>query len=192
MIVSALVFAQACLPPAVQPGTAEVTPRFHDEEPTLIELARVPGEADRRALLVVYPRAVCSGWTNIVLVDERGEFVGAVSPGTASLVSVRAGDRSLYAIPSIEITSPVRASAVFSKVAVPPLPAGIVFRSRAWSIYECGTSEYADAEIATKSELEELLDEEDLRWLEPRRHEGQAWLDAHGERMREVLARSAR
>ncbi len=187
-VVAALVFVQACLPASVQPGMVDAVPRVHDGEPSLVELARAPGQAEQRALLVVYPRSWCSGTASVVLVDEDGSFVGAVAPGTAALLSVPSDARSLFAISSVEIAAPLHASSELSKVVLPAQPAGLLFRSRQWSNRDCATGQYADPATASKAELEAVLAEEEIRWIEPRRREGQAWLDAHRDRVREVIA----
>lgn len=191
VIASAFAFAAACVPPSAQPGMVEVAPRAHDAEPSLVELARVPGERDRRPLLVVYPRTGCSGSASMVLVDDHARFVGAVLPGSATLLAVPSETRTLFAISSVEIAAPVRTWSALSIVDVPAAPSGLLLRSRRWSGRDCGTGQYADVVTATKAELEDVLAEEDdrIRWLAPRPSDGQAWLDAHRARVREVIAR---
>lgn len=177
------------MPDAVQPGMVAVAPRTHEREPALLELSRVTPSPGRRALLVVHPRTACSGSASLVLLDADGAFVGALPPGTAALLDVGAAQRSLMAVSSVELAAPVRTWSAFAEVAVPPPPSGLVVRTRRWDARECGGGQYADVVTATKAELEAVLAEAEIRWLAARPAEGQAWLDAHRARVRELVAR---
>ncbi|HEY8075103.1 MAG TPA: hypothetical protein VIF62_13360 [Labilithrix sp.] len=177
----------ACVPVRVD-GMADRLERPHAEDAELVELARVEPAADERALLVVFPRAACSGSARMVFVDARGDFVGAVAPGDAAIVTVRQDVRALVAISSIEITAPVGLFAITDVVPMPRAPSGLLLHTRcAWR----GNGQYADSVAATKAELETAIAEATLRWLEPRREEGQAWLDRHRPRVDEILGRHA-
>ena len=186
----ALLLAAGCLPPQTTPGMSPAAPRPHDRDLSLVELARVaPALDDQRALLVVYPRDACSGSASMVLVDDGGGFLGAVGPGSAALLSIPKTTRALYAMSSVEVYAPVTTWAARFEVVLPPAPGGLVFRTRRFDARLCGNGQYADPIAASKDELEEILADADLRWLELRRDDGQAWLDAHRERVREVIAR---
>jgi len=162
--------------------------RAHDADPSLLELARVAPPAEHRALLVVYVRTACSGSASTVFMDEQGDFMGAVSPGTAALIDVPASLRTLVAVSSVEVSAPFRAWAIADEVRVPPAPSGLLVRTLRWNARECGNGQYAEVRGASKTELEETIADAELRWLEPRRRAGQAWLAAHGARVGEVLA----
>ncbi|MBX3187490.1 MAG: hypothetical protein KF819_10770 [Labilithrix sp.] len=179
-----------CMPAQRTPGMIATTPRAHAIEPSLDELARADGETERRALLVVYPTSACSGSASTVLADEEGNFLAAVPPGSASLVSIPARTRALITFSSIEVTAPRASWTASADVVVPPSPDGIILVAARVSARECSNGQYADARPATKAELEATLAESEITWLEPRREEGQAWLDAHADRVAEVLGTS--
>lgn len=160
------------------PGMRDARPRPHPAAPSLIELARVEGKADERALLVVHPRTARSGSASAVVVDDQGRFLGAIAPGTASLLSVPAGARKLVVFSSVEVTAPVGAWFKTDEIAA-PLPSGLVIRS---------FNQYFEVVASSKAELEHQLGESEVRWLEASKEDGQAWLDAHRRRLDELLA----
>lgn len=185
-VLVALVFlGTGCMPPARAPGMGEALPRAHDA--TSVELARVESRPDRRPLLVVYPRTACAGSASTVLLDEQGAFVGAIPPGGASLLSIPIETKTLTAMSSVEVTAARSSWTYAQSVEVPPLPSGLVLWPARWSTRDCGNGQYAEAKPATKEELETLLAEEDVVWLEPRLAEGQSWIEAHRDRVDEVL-----
>ena len=167
---------------------APVSARVHDAEPSFMELARAAPKTGHRALLVVYPRTACAGSASTVFMDEEGTFIGAVAPGTAALLDVPNGVRKVVAVSSVEVSAPLRTWSLADDVALPSPPSGLLLRARQWNGRECASGQYAAASVASKAQLEDVLGEEEIRWLEPRPQEGQAWLDAHRERVGEVLA----
>jgi len=184
-----LTLLAACTP-ASTPGMAPVPRRPHAQDLTLDELARVSPTLDTRPLLVVHPRAACSGSARVVFLDERGTFFGAVAPGEAALLEVPRDAAKLQVVSSVEITAPLRSWFVTGEVAVPPFPSGLVVRPRRVNAREClSTGQYADASPATRAELEAVLADAEVAWLEPRVAEGQRWIDRHRARVAEVLAR---
>jgi hypothetical protein len=178
-----------CAPSVPVAGMAERTQRAYSEDPSLLELARLDPITDERALLVVFPRGPCSGSARMVFTDARGTFVGAVAPGDAAILAVPRNERQLVAISSVEITAPVGLTTITDAVAVPPAPNGLLLRTRCtWRT----SGQYADSAAATKPELEAAIADASLRWLEPRRAEGQAWLDEHRPRVDELFGRDRR
>ncbi|MDF2694300.1 MAG: hypothetical protein K0S65_2683 [Labilithrix sp.] len=146
--------------------------------------------ADHHALLVVYPRSACSGSARTLFVDAKGTFYGAVAPGEAALLSVPNATRRLLTVSSVEITSPVGTWFVYDEVRIDPPPDGVMLRALEIGSRHCGSGHYAEAAVATKSELESALAEAEIRWLEPRVRDGQAWLDARRSRVDEILGLS--
>lgn len=190
-MVGALLVAQAqgCAASGTLPGMVEASPRLHDREPSLVELARAAPPSDHRVLLVVYPRTACSASASTIFMDRAGTFIGAVAPGTAALLSVPKRLRTLVAVSSVEVSAPLHTWSSIEETPVPPAPAALVLRARQWSARECASGQYTQIAVATKDEVERTLADEDIRWLEARPRAGQAWLDAHRERVAEVLAR---
>jgi hypothetical protein len=164
-----------------------MTPHVHDEDPSMIELARVEPNESERVLLVVFPRTPCSASASGVFVDERGRFLGAVAPGSAALLSVPVAARSITLFSSVEVTAPLGTWHDAKRVTVPVAPSGLILHATQWGPRECASGQYFEARAATKRELEAELAESDVDWLSPSRHEGQAWLDSHRRRVAEVL-----
>ena len=48
--------------------------------------ADLPDGTDRTAVLVAFPVSACTGSDSAVFIDERGHFIGSVSPGTAAVL----------------------------------------------------------------------------------------------------------
>jgi hypothetical protein len=164
---------------------ARFQPRPHDEATD--EVARIDGASGQRPLLVVYPRTACSGSASTVILDDEGAFVGAIPPGGAALLGIPADARTLIAMSSIEVTA-ARSSWTFAQtIDVPELPSGLLLSASRFTTRECANGQYADARAATKAELEAILAEGEIVWLEPRLEEGQAWIEAHRDRVDEVL-----
>ena len=160
-------------------------PRVHDD--VSVEVARVETRADRRPLLVVHPRTACSGSASTVLLDEDGTFFGAVPPGSAALLDIPSSTKTLTAISSVEINAAVATWTFSQKVHVPDLPSGLLFRAPRWNARDCGNGQYAEVFAATQTELETVIAENEIVWLAPRVDEGQAWIEAHRDRVDELL-----
>jgi hypothetical protein len=192
-VVAALVLtlsASCALPGRPPPGMREAQLRPHSADPSLVELARVDGSPNERPLLVIYPRSACSGSASGVLVDDRGHFLGAIAPGTAALLSIPADLDAITAFSSVEVTAPAGAWFATDRIAVPPLPGGLVLRSTQSSARQCNSGQYFDVTAASRGDLEEQLRESEVRWFEMRnQEEGQAWLDAHRARLHDLLGR---
>jgi hypothetical protein len=174
-----------CFPEVRTPGMTPFTPRPHDA--TTDEVARVEPGVDRRPLLVVYPRTACSGSASTVILDDEGVFVGAIPPGGAALLVIPASAKTLTTMSSVEVTAAVSSWTFSQTVDVPDLPSGLLLQPARFTTRECGNGQYAEAKAATKAELEAALADREIRWLEPRVEEGQVWIEAHRERVDEVL-----
>jgi hypothetical protein len=182
-----------CTSNVTSSGMHPVQPRTFDGDASLVELARLSPTHGRRALLVVYPKGMRGGTTRSVFMDRNGAFLGSVAPGEAALLDLPETMTSLLVVSSVEIVAPVRTWSHLEVADVPPAPGGIVLRT---SRKICGTGGripscfYADPSTATKGELEELLANDEIRWVTAIVPEGQAWLDANRARVRELVAKS--
>lgn len=166
---------------------AEVLRRPLDAE--LDELARAAPAENARPLLVVHRREACSGSAAAVLMGPERRFFGSVAPGEAALLTVPADLTEIEIVSAVEVTAPVRSWFISETVAVPPFPGGLLLTARRVSARECWSNgQYANVKAATKAELEGVLAEADVTWLEPRPADGQRWLDRHRARVDEILA----
>ena len=181
-----------CIPSgnAGPPGMRFTSPREHDRDPSLVELARGEPSEGERALLVLFPRTACSGSASGVVVDERGHFLGAIAPGTAALLTVPASVTSVAIFSSVEVTAPVGTWHDAKRIALPSTASrsGIAIRSTRFSARECATGQSFEIEIVSKDALENELAESDVRWVAPAGTDGQSWLNRHGTRVAEVLS----
>lgn len=191
LVLVMLALVSGCVNGSGPPGMRSIAPRMHDVDASLIELARVDPEANERPLLVVYPRSACSANASGVIVDDGGHFLGSVAPGSAALLAVPVRARAVTIFSSVEVTAPVGTWHESKRVVLPSAPNGIVLRSSRYTARDCGPGPYFDVELATKDGLESELAENDVQWLVPSRADGQAWLDAHGRRITEILSTPA-
>lgn len=167
-------------------------PRRPSPDDALVdEVARVDPRESDRALLVVYPKTPCSGSARMVVLDDSGNFYGAVGPGEAALLEVPKNRRELVVVSNVEISAAPRTWFFVDRVDVPAEPNGLLLESLRRSTRACGASgHYVNVTIATKGELESALaDATAIRWRTPRRAEGQAWIEEHRERVDELVER---
>lgn len=164
--------------PSVTPGMARL-----EEAPRM-----TPAEG-KRPLLVLHRREACSASAPIFLLDRQGTFYGSVAPGQAALLEVPDDLTRLEVLSSVDLTAPLHTWSVAGEVAVPPFPGGVLLTPRRANARQCvGNGQYVDAHAATKEELESVLGESDVTWLEPRLDDGQRWVDQHRARLDEILA----
>lgn len=150
--------------------------------------ARVQPGRGERALLVAYPRSACSGSARIVLLDADAHFVGAVGPGEAALLVVKQNTHHLFAMSAVDVTSAPGTWSTYQTLHVPDAPSGLIATTAHLDHKHCGTGQYATFTTASREQIEATLGESEVRWLEPRATEGQSWIDAHHDRVIEVLA----
>lgn len=180
-----------CVVSGSTPGMVDVPQRAHPEDSTLQELARVQPPEGQRALLVVFPKNACTGSARMVLMDGHGTFYGSVGPGEGALLEIPRSTRSLEVVSIVEVLAARGTWSYTDEVKVPAEPNGLLLRPTRANTRTCGSGHYAYADRATKSELEAAIAEAGtpIRWLSPRRAEGQAWIDEHRARVEELLAR---
>jgi hypothetical protein len=122
-----------------------------------------------------------------VFLDEKGGFVGAVAPGTATYLAFPEEATHLFVVSSMDVTAAKGTWFRRHEVARPPerVELGLVVevaRVDAKNCYRTATPTptmvtYEAATRATK----------DLKWLDVRREEGTRWLDEHRARVTELL-----
>ncbi len=170
-------------------GMVQTSTSVHRADPSLLELARVDARPGERAFLVVYPRTACSGSAATVLVDDRGRFLAAVTPGTATLIRLAARAQTIHAFSGVEVTAARGTWSWVDDVAVSAEASGLALKSARLDARQCGRSgQYAEARVASRAELQQYLANVELQWEAPAQREGDAWLEAHRPRVDEILA----
>lgn len=157
-------------------------------DPSRDELARVDPPLGYRALLVAFPRGACSGSARMVFVDEAGTYVGAVGPGEAALLVAPETNDRIRMLSSVDVTAPFGAWFTLDEIHLGPTSSGVLLGSPRVDGRRCGSGQYADARVVTKSEMEDALASAELRWLDPRLDDGKAWLASNRTRVAEMLA----
>ncbi|MDB5215684.1 MAG: hypothetical protein JWO86_3611 [Myxococcaceae bacterium] len=141
------------------------------------------------SMLVAFPSSPCTGTDSAVFLDDKGAFVAAVAPGTATYVAFPDEATRLYVFSSRDVTSEPGTWFRRHEVARPPerVEQGIlvdVARIDAKNCYRNAlpTPSVVSYEVATRAT-------KDLTWLDVRAAEGTRWLDEHRARVTELLAK---
>jgi hypothetical protein len=139
------------------------------------------------ALLVAFPKSACTGAASAVFLDDKGGFVGAVAPGTATYLAFPEEATRLFVVSSQDVTA---AKGMWFRRRVikrPPerVEIGLVVEVARRDAKNCFRDappmptevSYEDATRATK----------DLQWLDVRPAEGARWVEEHRARVTELL-----
>ena len=173
-LLTAIVFGAlvGCAPPTA-PGMAVVATSAS---------ASGPG-----SMLVAFPTTPCTGNDSAVFLDDKGAFVAAVAPGTATYVAFPEEATRLYVFSSHDINAEPRTWFSRRVVVRPPerVEQGLVVevaRRDAKNCYRFAPPNplvvsYDDATRAAK----------DLRWLDVRPGEGAQWVGEHRARVTELI-----
>jgi hypothetical protein len=139
------------------------------------------------SLLVAFPSSPCTGTDSAVFLDDKGAFVAAVAPGTATYVAFPEEATRLYVFSSRDVTAERGTWFRRHEVGRPPerVEQGIlveVARIDAKNCYRNATPapSVVSYEVATRAT-------KDLKWLDVRPDEGARWLDEHRARVTELL-----
>ncbi len=139
------------------------------------------------SMLVAFPSNPCTGTDSAVFLDDKGSFVAAVAPGTATYVAFPDAATRLYVFSSRDVTAERGTWFRRHEVARPPerVEQGIlvdVARVDAKNCYRNAlpTPSVVSYEVATRAT-------KDLKWLDVRAEEGTRWLDEHRARVTELL-----
>ncbi len=143
---------------------------------------------DDVTLLVAFPVTACTGTESAVFIDERGRFVGAVSPGTAASLRVARGAQHLFVVGSADVTAPVRMS--FLRHEAPRRSdQGVIIRVPSADGHNCSGKWSGPLtvrpEAATLAATTEIA--RGLTWLEVRPTDGNGWLDENRARVDELV-----
>ena len=174
-LLSLALYASACAAPSA-PGMAVVTSSGTSSGPG--------------SMLVAFPRSACTGTASAVFLDDKGGFVGAVAPGTATYLAFPEEATHLFVVSSQDVTAPKGTWYRRHDVTRPPerVEVGLVVevaRVDAKNCYRNATPapSLVTYEVATRAT-------KDLKWLDVRQEEGTAWLDEHRARVTELLGKT--
>ena len=158
--------------------------------PGMAIVASSGGASGPGSMLVAFPSTPCTGTDSAVFLDEKGAFVAAVAPGTATYVAFPDEATRLYVFSSRDVTAERGTWFRRHEVARPPerVEQGIlvdVARVDAKNCYRNAlpTPSVVSYEVATRAT-------KDLKWLDVRAGEGTRWLDEHRARVTELLEKN--
>lgn len=155
--------------------------------PGMAVVASSGGASGPGSMLVAFPSSACSGTDSAVFLDDKGAFVAAVAPGTATYVAFPEEATRLYVFSSRDVTAERGTWFRRHEVVRPPerVEQGIlvdVARLDAKNCYRNAVPRLSVVtyEVATRAT-------KDLKWLDVRAAEGTRWLDEHRARVTELL-----
>lgn len=171
-VASIALFASGCVAPSA-PGMAIVNSSGTSSGPG--------------SMLVAFPTTACTGTASAVFLDDKGGFVGAVAPGTATYLAFPEEATHLYVVSSQDVTAAKGTWFRRHDVTRPPerVEVGLVVEVARVDAKNCyrnatPTPTLVTYDIATRAT-------KDLKWLDVRQEEGTAWLDEHRARVNELL-----
>ena len=139
------------------------------------------------ALLVAFPATECSGKDSAVFLDDKGGFVAAVAPGTATYLAFPDDATSLFVVTTRDVAA--KPGTTFRRHELPRPPTrveqGVVMRV-AESKLGCDPSLTLAPDVVTFEAATRAT--KDLKWLDARPAEGARWLDEHRARVTELMS----
>jgi hypothetical protein len=144
------------------------------------------------SMLVAFPVTACTGTASAVFLDDKGGFVGAVAPGTATYLAFPEEATHLFVVSSQDVTAPKGTWYRRHDVTRPPerVEVGLVVEVARVDAKNCyrdrtptPTPTLVSYELATRAT-------KDLKWLDVRQEEGTRWLDEHRARVTELLEKN--
>jgi len=142
------------------------------------------------SMLVAFPTSPCTGTDSAVFLDDKGAFVAAVAPGTATYVAFPDEATRLYVFSSRDVNAERGSWFRRHEVARPPerVEQGILVEVPRIDAKNCYRNampapSVVSYEVATRAT-------KDLKWLDVRAAEGAKWLDEHRARVTELLEKN--
>lgn len=138
------------------------------------------------SMLVAFPHAECAGKDSAVFLDEKGGFVGAVAPGTATYLAFP-DEKRVFAVSSRDVLAP--RGTVFKRHEIAHPGSARVERGIVVAVprdaKSCVTNgapvpDVVTYELATRAAI-------NLRWLDVNTVEGPAWIEEHRGRVDELV-----
>jgi hypothetical protein len=139
------------------------------------------------SMLVAFPISACTGTDSAVFLDEKGGFVGAVAPGTATYLAFPDSATRLYVVSSRDVTAQPGTWFRRHEIARPPerVEKGIVIEVSRTDAKNCHRNATPAPELVTFETATRAT--KDLKWLDVRADEGTRWLDEHRARVTQLL-----
>jgi len=142
------------------------------------------------SMLVAFPTTACTGTASAVFLDEKGGFVGAVAPGTATYLAFPDEATRLFVVSSQDVNAAKGTWFRRHEVARPPerVEVGLVVEVARVDAKNCyrnatPTPTVVTYEVATRAT-------KDLKWLDVRQEAGTLWLEEHRPRVTELLGKT--
>ncbi|MDB4936716.1 MAG: hypothetical protein JWP87_3688 [Labilithrix sp.] len=139
------------------------------------------------SMLVAFPASACTGTDSAVFLDDKGGFVAAVAPGTATYLAFPESATHLYVVSSRDVTAQPGTWFRRHEVARPEgrVDTGIVVEVGRIDARQCyrnatPTPALVTFEAATRAT-------KDLKWLDVRADDGTRWLAEHHARVAQLL-----
>ena len=138
-------------------------------------------------MLVAFPATACTGSDSAVFLDDKGGFVAAVAPGTATYLAFPDEATRLFVVSSRDVTAPRGTSFRRHEVARPPerVEQGLVIDVARIDAKNCNRSATPTPAVVTFETATRAT--KDLKWLDVRADDGTRWLDEHRARVTELL-----
>ena len=155
--------------------------------PGMVVVASSGTSSSPGSMLVAFPKSACTGTDSAVFIDEKGGFIGAVAPGTATYVAFPPGASRLFVVSSRDVTA-ARGTWFRRHVVRAPgerVDHGIVVEVPRIDTKNCYRHAVPKPEIVTYQEARHASLE--LMWLDVRADEGATWLTEHSARVTELL-----
>jgi hypothetical protein len=139
------------------------------------------------ALLVAFPKSACTGAASAVFLDDKGGFVGAVAPGTATYLAFPEEATRLFVVSSQDVTA--AKGMWFRRRVIKRPPERVEIGLLVEVARRDGKNCYRDAPpLPTEVSYEDATRAtRDLQWLDVRPAEGARWVEEHRARVSELL-----
>ncbi len=139
------------------------------------------------SMLVAFPTSPCTGTASAVFLDDKGGFVGAVAPGTATYLAFPEDATHLFVVSSQDVAAAKGTWFRRHDVTRPPerVEVGLVIEVARVDAKNCARNATPAPSVVTYEAATRAT--KDLKWLDVRQDEGTRWLDEHRARVTELL-----
>lgn len=139
------------------------------------------------ALLVAFPMTACAGKDSAVFLDDKGGFVAAVGPGTATYLAFPDEATRLFVVTTRDVAA--KPGTTFRRHELPRPPErveqGVVVGVAHHPKMVCDPGAALAPDVVTFEAATRAT--KDLKWLDARPEEGSLWLDEHRARVTELV-----
>lgn len=135
-------------------------------------------------MVVAFPKGACTGTANAIFLDDAGNFVSAIAPGTAANLVFPEGARRVFEVSNFDVEASPGTRFFRQHVALSS-EHGIVLDVPRRDGRNCANRGVPRPVVVTASEARTAA--ESLVWLEPDPRAGAAWLAEHRVRVQELV-----